>query len=59
MKEDFNDEDYDNFVEKEEDEPAKEKQICRKCGNDSFRVYIKIIIDDARLYCSKCGEPLY
>jgi hypothetical protein len=23
---------------------------------DAFRVYITIIIDDARLYCAKCGE---
>ncbi len=42
----------------EKNEPAEEKQLCQKCGNDNFRVYIKIIIDDARLYCSKCGEPL-
>jgi ribosomal protein L37E len=41
---------------KESKEPKKEKQVCRKCGNDSFRVYIKVIIDDARLYCAKCGE---
>jgi len=41
----------------EKDEPAEEKQVCKKCGNDTFRVYIKIIIDDARLYCAKCGEP--
>lgn len=52
-----NDDDFD-FVEKEEDEPVKEKQVCQKCGNDTFRVYIKIIIDDARLYCAKCGEQL-
>jgi hypothetical protein len=43
----------------EETETAEEKQVCRKCGNDSFRVYVKIIIDDARLYCAKCGEPFY
>ena len=42
----------------EETEPAEEKQVCQKCGNDTFRAYIKIIIDDARLYCAKCGEPL-
>ena len=42
----------------EETEPAEEKQVCQNCGNDTFRVYIKIIIDDARLYCAKCGEPL-
>jgi len=41
---------------KEEDEPVEEKQVCPKCGNDTFRVYIRIIIDDARLYCSQCGE---
>jgi ribosomal protein S27AE len=40
---------------KEKDEPTLEKQDCKKCGNDTFRVYIKIIIDDARLYCAKCG----
>ncbi len=42
----------------EENEPAEQKQICKKCGNDSFRVYIKIFIDDARLYCASCGDPL-
>ena len=41
---------------KEQNEPTEEKQVCEKCGNDTFRVYIKIIIDDARLYCAKCGE---
>ena len=40
----------------EKDEQPEDKQVCNKCGNDSFRVYIKIIIDDARLYCAKCGE---
>ena len=40
----------------EKKEPLKEKQVCKKCGNDTFSVYIKIIIDDARLYCAKCGE---
>ena len=42
----------------EKNEPAEEKQVCQKCGNDTFKVYIKIIIDDTRLYCAKCGEPL-
>jgi len=41
---------------KEPKEPAEEKQVCKKCGNDTFRVYISIIIDDARLFCAKCGE---
>jgi len=40
----------------EQNEPAEEKQVCPKCGNDTFRVYIRIIIDDARLYCANCGE---
>jgi hypothetical protein len=44
---------------KEEDEPSEEKQVCNRCGNDTFRVYIRIIIDDARLYCTQCGEPIY
>jgi hypothetical protein len=33
--------------------------ICEICGNNSFRVYISIIIDDARLYCNKCGHQVY
>ena len=37
-------------------ENQENKQICSKCGNDSFRVYIRVIIDDVCLYCSKCGE---
>jgi len=40
----------------EKKEKPEEKEICKKCGNDTFRVYIKVIIDDARLYCAKCGE---
>lgn len=39
----------------EEKEDIKDKCVC-DCGNDSFRIYISIIIDDARLYCSKCGK---
>ena len=41
---------------KEKDENPKEKVICKTCGNDTFRVYISIVIDDARLYCTKCGK---
>ena len=41
---------------KEKDENPKEKVVCNTCGNDTFRVYITIIIDDARLYCTKCGK---
>lgn len=40
----------------EKKEKPEEKEICTKCGNDTFRVYIKVIIDDARLYCAKCGK---
>lgn len=40
----------------EKDENPKEKVICNTCGNDTFRVYITAIIDDARLYCTKCGK---
>ena len=43
----------------EKDEPEEEKQVCKNCGNDTFRSRtcgIKIIIDDAWLYCAKCGE---
>jgi hypothetical protein len=43
---------------KEKKEKSQEKVICEKCGNDTFRVYITVIIDDARLYCAKCGEYL-
>jgi len=42
----------------EKKEKPEEKEICKKCGNDTFRVYIKVIIDDVRLYCAKCGEYL-
>lgn len=41
---------------KEKDEDPKEKMTCNSCGNDTFRVYVTTIIDDARLYCTKCGK---
>ena len=40
----------------EKDERSEDKMICEKCGNDTFRVYITLMIDDGRLYCAKCGE---
>jgi hypothetical protein len=42
------------ILTREEDEEI-EKEICRVCGNDSFRLYISSVIDDARLYCTECG----
>jgi len=44
---------------KEIKDNEKDKYFCDSCGNDTFYVYITIIIDDARVYCSKCGEELY
>jgi hypothetical protein len=44
------------YINKESSQNSKNKVICHKCGNDSFHVYITLFIDDARLYCSKCGE---
>ncbi len=41
--------------DKERKEKVKNQMICENCGGDSFRVYITVIIDDARLYCSICG----
>jgi len=37
----------------EKDEPENDKQICQRFDNETFGVYIKTIIDDARLYCAK------
>jgi hypothetical protein len=34
----------------EKDEQPEDKQVCKKCGNDTFRVYIKIIHDPADLH---------
>ena len=45
-----------NWKPPKKDEQPEDKQVCKKCRNDTFRVYIKLIIDDARLYCAKCGE---
>lgn len=30
--------------------------ICEKCSGRQFKVYITTIVDDARLYCAKCGH---
>lgn len=46
-----------NISEEEKREPTEDKRVC-SCGNDIFRVYISIIIDDARLYCTKCGKEV-
>lgn len=46
----------ERMKETEKDEKIKDKVICKRCGNDKFRVYVTIIIDDARLYCTKCGK---
>lgn len=35
-------------------ENENNKMVC-DCGNNSFYVYIKTIIDDARLYCTSCS----
>jgi len=48
----------ENLSPKEKKEKPKDKVNCKKCGNDTFRAYITLIIDDARLYCAKCGEFL-
>ncbi len=40
----------------EKQENPKEKIICNTCGNDTFRVYAGVSIDDARMYCTKCGK---
>lgn len=60
IKEEYSPFDWDAIMaalnHKEKDENPKEKVICNTCGNDTFRVYISIIIDDARLYCTKCGK---
>ena len=42
-------------TKKELKEKSDSKVIC-SCGSDSFRIYIDVIIDDARLYCSICGK---
>ena len=44
---------------KEENEDSQDTVICEKCGNDTFRAYITIIVDDIRLYCDRCGEKVY
>ena len=40
----------------EKDENKKDLVVCEECGCADFRVYISIIIDDARLYCADCGH---
>ena len=62
-KTEFNIEEYRqkilDDIENESLIDVEEKEICKYCKNDSFRVYIKIIIDDARLFCSKCGKAVF
>ncbi len=41
---------------KEEIEKPENKQVCKNCGNETFHVYITVIIDDARLFCAQCGQ---
>jgi len=38
-------------------EEEKNRAVCTECNGDKFKVYITIIIDDARLYCTNCGTP--
>ena len=40
----------------EQNEKPEHKQICKHFGNEIFRIYITTFIDDARLYCAKCGK---
>mgnify|MGYP003433151187 CR=1 FL=1 len=49
--------DYTKYLEQNQN--PKDKVVCDKCGSDTFRVYVTIIIDDARLYCAKCGEVYF
>lgn len=44
----------DNNTYKEE--YKKDKFVCYACGSDRFRVFVTVIIDDARLYCVDCGR---
>jgi hypothetical protein len=46
--------DYDSYLEQNQN--PEDKVVCKKCGNDTFRVYVTVSIDDVRLYCSKCRE---
>ena len=39
----------------ENSELYNDKQICEKCGNENFRVYVSAILNDARIYCSACN----
>ncbi|MBC8428509.1 hypothetical protein H8D04_01355 [bacterium] len=36
-------------------EKEENKAICEECNGSEFNVYITVIIDDARLYCTNCG----
>ena len=63
IKTEFNIEEYRQKIlddyENESLIDIEEKEVCKYCKNDSFRVYIKVIIDDARLFCSKCGKAAF
>jgi hypothetical protein len=37
-------------------EIIENKKTSSHIPNDTFRLYIRITIDDARMYCAECGE---
>lgn len=43
-----------NYQKYDKTENQSDIIIC-KCGCNDFKVFITAIIDDARIYCSKCG----
>ena len=43
----------------EKSEPAEEKMFCEKCGNDSFRVYIKKLLMMQGYIVQNAGTPSF
>lgn len=48
-------EDIDNTIKTEQGWTEEDQVHCTNCGNDTFKVFMRSVIDYADLICAKCG----